>query len=282
MTLWFVFALMTAAAVFAVLWPLSWRGARVQGGSDLVVYRDQLDEIARDRVAGLIGESEAEAAKVEVSRRIIAAADREKAGKTADAEPQARDRSSLWRRRMTAAAALLLVPAGAAALYIHLGSPQLPGEPLAARLKTIHEHSPIAKLVAQVETHLAKNPNDVRGYEVLAPVYLRLGRFEDAVRARRKVIALAGDSATREADLGEALVAAANGVVTDDAKRAFERPSSSTRRNSRRGSSPASWRGRTARSTRLPTSGAVCWRKRRRMRPGRRPCVRRWRASASR
>jgi len=223
MTLWFVFALMTAAAVFAVLWPLSWHGANARGGSDLAVYRDQLDEIARDQAAGLIGESEAAAAKVEVSRRLIAAADSEQAGKAADAAPQARDRSSLWRRRIIAAAALLLVPAGAAALYLHLGSPQLPGEPLAARLKAIHEHSPIAKLVAQVETHLAKSPNDVRGYEVLAPVYLRLGRFEDAVHARRKIIALAGESATREADLGEALVAAANGVVTDEAKQAFEK-----------------------------------------------------------
>ncbi len=223
MILWFVFALMTAAAVFAVLWPLSQRGAHAQGGSDLAVYRDQLDELARDRAAGLIGESEAEAAKVEVSRRLIAAADSKPAAEKADAAPEVRDRSSLWRRRITAVAALLLVPAGAAALYLQLGSPQLPGEPLATRLKAIHENSPIAKLVAQVETHLAKNPNDVRGYEVLAPVYLRLGRFTDAVRARRKVIALAGDNATREADLGEALVAAANGVVTDDAKHAFEK-----------------------------------------------------------
>ncbi len=74
MTLWFAFALMTAAAIFAVLWPLGRRGA-VPSGSDLAVYRDQLDEIARDRAAGLIGEAEAEAAKVEVSRRLIAAAD---------------------------------------------------------------------------------------------------------------------------------------------------------------------------------------------------------------
>ena len=115
------------------------------------------------------------------------------------------------------------MPIGATALYLKIGSPQLPGEPLYARLQAIHENSPIAKLVAQVETHLAKNPNDSRGYEVLAPVYLRLGRFQDAVNARRKVIALAGDNATREADLGEALIAAANGVVTDEAKTAFER-----------------------------------------------------------
>src|SRR4051812_4722940 len=76
MTLWFMFALMTAAAIFAVLWPLG-RGTRrrPRGGSDLAVYRDQLDEIARDRTTGLIGEAEAEAARVEVSRRLIAAAD---------------------------------------------------------------------------------------------------------------------------------------------------------------------------------------------------------------
>src|SRR3954463_703312 len=74
MMLWLVLALMTAAAIFAVLWPLSRRGA-LRGGSDVAVYRDQLDEIERDRVAGLIGEREAEAARIEVSRRLIAAAD---------------------------------------------------------------------------------------------------------------------------------------------------------------------------------------------------------------
>lgn len=220
MTLWLVFALMTAAAVFAVLWPLSRRGVSRGGGSDVAVYRDQLDEIARDRAAGLIGEAEAEAARVEVSRRLLAAADKAEIGNS-DIAPN--DRSSLWRRRITAAIALVLVPAGATALYLKLGSPQLPGEPLAARLQTIHENAPIARLVAQVEAHLAKHPNEARGYEVLAPVYLRLGRFDDAVRAIRKVIALSGETADRQADLGEALTAAANGIVTDQAKTAFER-----------------------------------------------------------
>ena len=65
---------MTAAAIFAVLWPLG-RRKPLRRGSDIAVYRDQLDEIVRDRSAGLIGEAEAEAARVEVSRRLIAAAD---------------------------------------------------------------------------------------------------------------------------------------------------------------------------------------------------------------
>ena len=75
MTLWLLFGLMTAAAIFAVLWPLGRARAPHGAGNDIAVYRDQLDEVARDRAAGLIGEAEAEAARVEVSRRLIAAAD---------------------------------------------------------------------------------------------------------------------------------------------------------------------------------------------------------------
>jgi cytochrome c-type biogenesis protein CcmH len=216
MILWLVFALMTAAAIFAVLWPLA-RGHTVQAGSELEVYRDQLDEIARDLAAGLIGEAEAEAARVEVSRRLINAADAAEFKRTIVIG------SPLWRRRAAAIAGLALLPVGAIALYLMLGSPQLPGEPLQARLRAIHNDRSIASLVAQVEAHLAQNPNDARGYAVLAPVYLQLGRFDDAVNARRKVLALGGETADRQADLGEALTAAANGIVTADAKDVFER-----------------------------------------------------------
>jgi cytochrome c-type biogenesis protein CcmH len=216
MALWFVFALMTAAAIFAVLWPLG-RRASVRAGSDVAVYRDQLDEIARDRAVGLLGEPEAEAARVEVSRRLIAAAD------AAEAAKPAPESASLWRRRVIAVVGLVLLPVGATIIYLKLGSPQLPGEPLAARLRAVHENASIEMLVSQVEARLEHNPQDARGWEVLAPVYLRLGRFDDSVKAWHKVIALNGDNATREADLGEALVAASNGIVTADAKSAFER-----------------------------------------------------------
>ncbi|MEP7029852.1 MAG: c-type cytochrome biogenesis protein CcmI [Pseudolabrys sp.] len=215
MTLWFVFALMTAAAVFAVLWPLSRRDT-ASGGSDIAVYRDQLEEVARDRAAGLIGVAEAEAAKVEVSRRLLAAADAADAKKTPAPPP-------LRRRRFAAIAGLVLLPAGAVALYLMLGSPLLPGEPLATRQREATANQPIEKLVAQVEAHVAKHPDDGRGWEVIAPVYLRLGRFEDSVRAWRNAIRLNGSTASRESDLGEALVAVHNGLVTVDAKAAFDR-----------------------------------------------------------
>ena len=76
MTLWIIFAVMTAAAVAAVLWPLGRKPAG-STGSDRLVYADQLQEIERDRAAGLIGEAEAESARIEISRRLLAAAEGE-------------------------------------------------------------------------------------------------------------------------------------------------------------------------------------------------------------
>jgi cytochrome c-type biogenesis protein CcmH len=219
MTLWFLFALMTAAAVFAVLWPLgrARRAGPPAGANDVAVYRDQIDEITRDRAAGLIGEAEAEAAHVEVSRRLLAAAD---AASTPEA---AASPNATARRRVAAVAVLLALPALAAGIYLTLGAPQLPGQPLAQRARTPLQERPLDNLVAQVEAHLEKNPDDARGWEVIAPVYMRLGRFDDAVKAWRNALRISGATADREANLGEALMGLANGIVTGDAKAAFDR-----------------------------------------------------------
>lgn len=218
MILWCIFALMTATAIFAVLWPLGRKAQKVAGGSDVVVYKDQLQEIDRDRAAGMIGEAEAEAARLEVSRRLLAAADAQAPTVSVVVTQQ-----SLKRRRAAVVAALVILPFGVPGLYIALGSPNIAGEPAFARVKTPHGDESIANLVGQVEAHLARNPNDGAGWEVIAPVYMRLGRFDDAVEARKKALALRGETATREADLGEAEAAAAGGVVTADAKAAFQR-----------------------------------------------------------
>jgi cytochrome c-type biogenesis protein CcmH len=99
---------------------------------------------------------------------------------------------------------------------------------------------------------------------VIAPVYMRLGRFDDAVEARRKAIALNGDSAAREADLGEALAAAANGVVTADAKQAFERAVAGDPHDPRPAIFSASPTSRTATARLPPPNGAPCSPRRRR------------------
>src|ERR1700690_357474 len=120
MILWLIFALMTLGAVAAVWWPLARRQKDVRSGSDIEVYRDQLEEIGRDEAASLIGNVEAEAARVEVSRRLIAAAESAKAATVIAAPGPARGY-----RRATLAAAIVLLPLGGGALYLSLGSPNL-------------------------------------------------------------------------------------------------------------------------------------------------------------
>ena len=214
MTLWFVFALMTAAAIFAVLLPLGWRGSPASDGREASVYGDQLAEIDRDVASGQIGKAEADAARVEIGRRLIAAADQEA---SLVLKPSTR-----W-RRAAAVLALVGLPMLAIALYLPLGSPRLGDFPLAARSRAPDGTQPLETMVGQVERHLEKNPTDGRGWNVLAPVLARLGRFDDAIRAYRNAISYAGDTAERRADLGEVIAAAAGGVITAEAKSEFER-----------------------------------------------------------
>jgi cytochrome c-type biogenesis protein CcmH len=172
MTLWFVFALMTVAASFAVLWPLGRHGQPQRGGSEAAVYRDQLAEIDRDVASGLIGSSEAEAARVEISRRLLAAVD-------AQCDPPAAWSNLKWRRLV--AVALVGLPVLTIAIYLPLGSPQLGDFQLAQRARTPGAAQPLDSLVAQVQAHLEKDPTDGRGWSVLAPVLARLGRYDEAV-----------------------------------------------------------------------------------------------------
>jgi len=209
---------MTLAAVLAVWWPLAGRQKAVRSGSDVAVYRDQLDEIDRDEAASLIGSAEAEAARVEVSRRLIAAADSAKAASAAAAPDQA-----ARYRWVTLAAAIVLLPLGAGIIYLSLGSPNLVPVSISAEAGGQQLPEGIEQTIAEVEKYLEANPGNGRGWELLAPVYLRLGRFDDAVRARRNALQIFGPDATRLGDLGEAIVMAANGAVTPEAKSLFER-----------------------------------------------------------
>ncbi len=216
--IWVFIALMTAAAAMAVLWPLSRRSGEARPASDVAVYRDQLDEIERDQGFGLIAPAEADAARVEVSRRLIAAADA--AEVAAGRAPAA---ASPLRRRVVALIALIALPVGALAIYLMIGSPGLPGAPLAQRIvEAPGGNQSVEELFARVEQHLEQHPDDGRGWELVAPVYMRIGRYDDAIKARRNTLRLLGPTAERWSGLGEALVARENGVVTEDAKTAFD------------------------------------------------------------
>ena len=216
MLLWVLFAVMAAVAVLVVAAPLARSGAGGErnDSADLEVYKAQLRELERDVDRGVIAAHEAEAARVEISRRLLA--EQERAASLAHAEKGKPHKGLLY-------AVITVIPLFAVGGYVVLGSPQLPGQPMASRMSQATEGQDIELLIPRVEKHLADNAEDGRGWEVLAPVYRRIGRYDDAARAYANTIRLLGETAERHADYGEMLVAAADGVIKADARAAFER-----------------------------------------------------------
>ena len=183
------------------------------GGADKAFFGEQLAEIERERAEGLLDPADAEAARVEAARRLI------RASETGGATAQPSNRKT---RVVVALATLLLAPALAITLYLTVGAAGLPDMPLAARLAAKPAHSDLSAAVAQIEAHLAEHPDDGRGFEVIAPFYLRSGRFEDGVHAYGEALRLLGPTPTRYAALGEAYVMGAQGAVTPEARSNFD------------------------------------------------------------
>src|SRR5262245_35861151 len=112
MLLWLIFALMTAAALCAVLAPLG-RPAR-QPEADLAaleVYRHQRDVIEFERARGLVDDKEAAGARIEISRRLLASADKAERTPAASALGESR-------RKAVALATAVALPILTLALYL--------------------------------------------------------------------------------------------------------------------------------------------------------------------
>ncbi|MBI1385695.1 MAG: c-type cytochrome biogenesis protein CcmI [Rhizobiales bacterium] len=216
MILWVIFALMTAAVVVYIARPLfSDAAGRRRAEYDVEVYRSQLSELDRDRDNGVIDVGEAEAARTEIARRLLAADARIAQGGVAS-------RTAIGARLGLALVGIAL-PALSLGLYLVLGAPELPARPLAERMADPIEGKRIEFLVAQVEARLRSNPDDGRGWDVVGPVYLRLERYDDAAEAFVNAIRLEGESVRRLMGFAEATTKAAEGVIGPRVRVALER-----------------------------------------------------------
>lgn len=211
--IWIAISIITGIAALSVLWPLARPSGQMRfAEASRSFYDDQIAELQRDRDRGLLGPNEYAAATAEAARRLISA--HKAPGDNLDA--------NTVRRRITAVIAIIVIPCFALGLYVYLGQPRYEDRPLLARLNAPPgKIEPIAA-VAKIEKYLAKNPGQGKGWEVLAPVYVRLKRYSDAVKAWERTIALLGPTAHRFTSLGEARVFAAQGKVTAKALQAFK------------------------------------------------------------
>ncbi|HWB47217.1 MAG TPA: c-type cytochrome biogenesis protein CcmI [Hyphomicrobiaceae bacterium] len=217
MLLWVLFALMTAAVLAAVLTPLM----RVPAGdaradeSALAVYRHQLAEVQAERARGLIDDHEAEGARLEISRRLLANAPGAQPVQAATTAPAPARLAPL------ALATAAVVPLLTIGIYLAHGSPGMRAFPFTAHAQVPLDQASLGDLVARVEARLRAHPEDGGGWDVIAPVYLKMQRYADAATAFANASRILGESVPRLAGFAEATVLANDGIVTDDARKAY-------------------------------------------------------------
>ncbi|CAH2600198.1 Cytochrome c heme lyase subunit CcmH [Rhodovastum atsumiense] len=185
---------------------------------DQAVYRDQLKELDRDIARGVVGEAEAQTARLEIERRLLAASDRQ--------EPEL-PRAPLRRSSLIAGVVAVLVVAGASGLYLMLGAPGIPDAPYALRIAerkggaTDPQHAEMAKMAQTLAERLRQDPNNREGWQLYARTEATLGNWQEAAAAWRNLIALGNADADAYAGYGEMQVLAAQGTVTPAAREAF-------------------------------------------------------------
>jgi cytochrome c-type biogenesis protein CcmH len=214
--IWVICAALTASVLYVLLRPLVNGGAdeASRAAFDATVYRDQLTEVEADRERGLIGDADAEAARIEIARRLLAA----------DAEARGDGNAEAKRsERLVALGLAVMLPLLALGVYLVYGSPRLPDQPLVARLQDPAASQDLQVLVAKVEARLREHPEEGEGWDAIAPVYMSWRRYTDAAEAFRRSVRLLGESPKRLTGYGHAIVLANNGVVTEDARKALER-----------------------------------------------------------
>ena len=151
---------MTLLALAWLVRPLMWP-AKGQGVSaqrlNASIYRDQLEALERDLARGSISAADCEATRDELQLRLLDDTE-EPAAVTAAGN------ASFWTARRTAVVIALLLPVGAGGMYWWLGNPAAI-DPVAAQKASEDQ---VAKMVDTLAAKLKANPNDPKGWAMLA------------------------------------------------------------------------------------------------------------------
>lgn len=229
MTLWLILAAITLCAVAVLLLPLLRRQDTLvpRSAYDLSVYRQQLAEIERDLERGLLTDGEAGAARTEVERRMLQAAD----------QPD-RPGAGGERGRMIAAVAIAaLLPLAAFLAYQYLGAPRLaergrmvaempPPTGDAAERTAVTGLSPeqqaeVEGLIARLAERTRAAPDDLEAWLRLGRAYGLTGRPARSAEAFREALRLSDNRPDVAAEYGESLVMLHQGEVVEAARELF-------------------------------------------------------------
>ena len=182
--------LLTLLALAWLVRPLLWPANRVGVSAQRLnasIYRDQLEALERDLARGVISAADCEASRDELQMRLL--------DDTQEERPAARPApgTSIWTGGRTAAVIALILPLGAAGMYWWLGAPQAIN-PAAAQ--KAHQDQ-VGQMVDALAARLKANPDNPKGWAMLARSYKVMGKFAEAEEAFVK----AGDLVNTEPDL---------------------------------------------------------------------------------
>ncbi|OGA19171.1 MAG: c-type cytochrome biogenesis protein CcmI [Betaproteobacteria bacterium RIFCSPLOWO2_02_FULL_63_19] len=213
---WFISGALAVAASLFVALPLMKNHTRSavagSGGKlNVSVYRDQLDELDEDRRTGRLDTDQYDEARGEIERRLV----EDLPDAQARAVPPARRRPPA-----VAIAAGMAVPLLAGFLYIALGNPASMWPQ--ARPNTSGAHQ-LDAAIGQLAARLQKNPEDGKGWIMLARSQAVLGRFGEASTAYARTVALFPDDAQLLADYADTLAMTQGGRLAGEPEKLVER-----------------------------------------------------------
>ncbi len=215
MSFWIAVAVLSAITLFLLAAPL-WRKNKEEGERadyELNVFKDQLKELDRDLERGLINQAEAETARVEIQRRLLAAD--EKRGQNTVSGQKVGTGTFI----ISAVVGLGLV-AGSLALYLKIGMPGYEDVPFASRdsqkERQMASSEGMAAEIAQLKKHLENEPGDVEGWMLLGRTMRLVGRPGEAVDAYRSAVKASERHPSVLADFAESKIYASEGQVDDE------------------------------------------------------------------
>lgn len=150
------------------------------------IHRDQLHALEVDLARGVISPQDFETTRDELQLRLLDDTE------SFDASPKQKT-AGFWNARRTAGAVALSLPVLALGLYLQLGTPEAI-DPIATANGNNHQ---MKEMIDSLAARLQANPNDPKGWSMLARSYKAMGRFEEAQHAFEK----AGDIVKTDPDL---------------------------------------------------------------------------------
>ncbi len=204
------FLLLIVFSVAAVTWWLlrALKKDRQRASADLrttnvEALRIERAELDRDRKLGLLTDPAHAEAVSELEVRVLREAELDRA--TPAVNPVKR---SLWASGSFA----LFLPLAAIGMYFVLGAPQAV-IPEVVRPDTAKQESQMDELFRVAEERLKAEPNDSKGWYLLARAKASVGRFDDAMKDYEKLVALTPKDADAWADYADAAAGAAQGKM---------------------------------------------------------------------